>query len=133
MDYRTLLKQQPEGEGRGEGEGQEGDPDGGASCGGSAPRHNACCALDGCPTDAPCSQRRCGGSAPPPKRGRYVTVGPPDVGPPSLQYCTPLHLAALYGHLEVVAALLATGQVRCGACLRPACTASMPVGSAVEH
>jgi hypothetical protein len=51
------------------------------------------------------------GRAPPPKRGRYVTVGPPAIGAPSLQYCTALHLAALNGQLEVVHTLLATGQV----------------------
>lgn len=53
-----------------------------------------------------------GGGVPPPKRGRYVTAGPADPGPPSLQYCTALHLAALQGQLEVARVLLGTGQVR---------------------
>ena len=52
------------------------------------------------------------GRAPPPKRGRYVTAGPAPPGPPSLQYCTALHCAALAGHVGVVHTLLATGQVR---------------------
>ena len=51
------------------------------------------------------------GLAPPPKRGRYVTVGAAPLRPPSLQYCTALGLAALGGHAEVVSALLARGQV----------------------
>ena len=51
------------------------------------------------------------GRAPPPKRGRYVTAGPAAPGPPSLQYCTALHCAALGGHLEAVQALLSTGEV----------------------
>lgn len=50
-------------------------------------------------------------AVPPPKRGRYVTAGPPPIAGPSLQYCTALHLAALHGHLEVVAELLGTGRV----------------------
>lgn len=44
------------------------------------------------------------------KRGRLITgAAVPRVRPPSLQYCTPLHLAALYGHLAAVDALLAPG------------------------
>ena len=42
------------------------------------------------------------------KRGRYCTGATvPCMHCPSLQYCTPLHLASLHGHLEVVDALLA--------------------------
>ena len=48
--------------------------------------------------------------------GRTVSViaGAAPLRPPSLQYCTALGLAALGGHAEVIAALLACGQVRRG-------------------
>jgi hypothetical protein len=121
MDYRTLLRCHPgmlavAGAGGGQADGCDAhDDDGGVQRNGFGPSSSRCagdepCAACGGAVARGASQRG-GGQAPPPKRGRYITAGPPDPGPPSLQYCTPLHLAALYGHLEVVAALLATGRV----------------------
>lgn len=114
MDYRALLRQAQQ-----EQQAQQGhaaaDSHGHLACDAAAELaaagHSQAC----------CEDELCGGwgeaaaeaegRAPPPKRGRYVTAGPAGPGPPSLQYCTALHCAALGGHLEAVQALLATGQV----------------------
>lgn len=128
MDYRALLKQSA----------QQQQPAvaaaaAAAPAGGSSERGEAIAAE---PCSPECEEAATGdtlglegegdgadwleGRAPPPKRGRYVTAGPSGPGRPSLQYCTALHLAALQGQLEVVQALLATGQVR-AACLTSRC------------
>lgn len=107
MDYRALVRQ------------RAGGARAGASSDGSAPAaaHDdsaaaeAAGAAGGLGPEGLCDDAGDSG-VPPPKRGRYVTAGPADPGPPSLQYCTALHLAALQGQLEAVQALLATGQVR---------------------
>ena len=114
MDYRALLRQAQQ-----EQQAQQ------AHAAADAHGHPACDAAAELAaaghSQACCEDELCGGwgeaaaeaegRAPPPKRGRYVTAGPAAPGPPSLQYCTALHCAALGGHLEAVQALLATGQV----------------------
>jgi hypothetical protein len=143
MDYRTLLRQHPDLEAGLEQ--QEQGPE--AQTAGTDGR--GCRSPEGCASGVNCSM--CGSSAagwggslpcdseqvPAPKRGRYVTAGPHEMGAPSLQYCAPLHLAALYGQLEVVAALLSTGQVwnrvqaaLLLACL-PACLTAVWIGAAI--
>ena len=108
MDYRTLLKQHPDMLAPEQAQqAQHAQQAAAAGLGAEAAAFSAMAA-------SRWGQEQAGqgeGRAPPPKRGRYVTVGPPAIGAPSLQYCTALHLAALNGQLEVVHTLLATGQV----------------------
>lgn len=114
MDYRTLLRQQ-----RGSQPAAADGADGGADAADAVAVAAAALSAASLHEDAAGEagdwddQAAVGGGearAPPPKRGRYVTAGPPRIPPPSLQYCTALHLAALHGQQEAVAALLATGQ-----------------------
>ena len=108
MDYRTLLKQHPDM--RAPERAQHSQRAQQAATGLGAEAAAFCAMAASCWGQEQAGQGE--GRAPPPKRGRYVTVGPPAIGAPSLQYCTALHVAALNGQLEVVHTLLATGQVK---------------------
>lgn len=135
MDYRTLLRQHSgmlaagAVAGHAQAQGQQQEPEAGGAA--TADVDAAAAGVAGLTLEVPASADGCDGSqqqpdqlfaeeygpseepepaAPPPKRGRYVAAGPPPIAAPSLQYCTALHLAALHGHLEVVAELLGTVQ-----------------------
>lgn len=116
MDYRALVRQRAGGAAAA-GASSGGGGSGGASSDAGAPSaaHDDCfpaeaaAAAGGLGMEGPWGDAG-DGCVPPPKRGHYVTAGPADPGPPSLQYCTALHLAALQGQLEVAQVLLATGQ-----------------------
>eukprot|EP00887_Chlorella_sp_A99_P000878 scaffold5.g878.t1 len=119
MDYRTLLKQHPEMEEerqhawrRGaETSSGEADPDAsaaGVEAAAALGLQQQATALLGQRAEEEEEEQAS-------KRGRYVTgAAVPHVCAPSLQYCTPLHLAALHGHLDVVEALLAPAATPAG-------------------
>ena len=123
MDYRTLLRQGQQAQQAQQGQQGQATADGQQPAEGEAAEEAAVAegSEAGCDEDELCSgwgQATAGAEehAPPPKRGRYITAGPAAPGPPSLQYCTALHCAALGGHLKAAQALLATGQVSCRLC-----------------